>query len=252
MKYIYCYYVFFVIFLDLFHIYKFQEHYNFIHINGTYIKIKQLPLGEYLVIINNGIYKYNNDFSTKIKFYEFKGFEQLDEDNKDKITLSEYIYIDNLYSFCLIINILYLFNYNKTNITKHVLTLNPKGTYYNLIPYKHKYNKLNDSFNYIIYYIFKGNGFNYYFHIYIYEISLDCSNNNELLHLSTYFLIIPNLHLNCQIISINNKNSLICFFLSDNSQRIIVEGYDIEDNNIKINMNYSNKYPKEELDTKKM
>ena len=253
MKKIYCYF-FFVIFLDLFHFYEFQEQYNFIPINGTYVKIKQLPLGEYLVIIINfGIYKYNNDFSKKENLYEFKENEKLYEFENDKITLSEYIYNDNLYIFCLISNSLYLFNYKNTNITKHVLTFNPIGDYYNLIPYKHKNNNLANSFNYIIYYITRGISYDiYYLYFYIYEISTNCSVNEKLFHESFSINFIQNIHCHCQLITINNQYSLICFTLSDFSKRIIVGGFDIKDKTIDITRSYSNEYPKGISSTTKM
>ena len=125
--------------------------YKLYKVNGSYPKVKKLPSEEYLVILNNGIYIFNNNFSnsTEIKKFEEEQIVTSDEDNI-KTTISEFKDNSNFYVFCLIKNYLYLFNYNTSNIAQFNLNEYIKGgMYYNLNPYK----CTNDSLEYIISYI---------------------------------------------------------------------------------------------------
>ena len=243
MESIYIY--FFAIYVSLFLSYECKEEYNLIPINSTYSIIKQLPLGEYLVILNNGIYKYNNDFSKKVLLYEFRKNVQLDK-CIEKITLSEYEYNNYLYIFCLIKDCLYLFNYNKTNTT--IVNINLQGEYYSLIPYKN--NNLVNSVNYFICYFTQGYNENYYFHYHNYEFFSDINHNNILYKNNSNIRYISSLSLSCLLLPINT-NTFICFFLSDRNIFIIVRGFDIKNNDLYYNHNYNNFFPKENAGTQK-
>ena len=57
--------------------------------------------------------------------------------------------------------------------------------------------------------------------------------------------------MSCQLLSINNKYSLICFFLSDSSIIIYSYRFDIENNTLILNNKNINFYPKKNAETTK-
>ena len=76
-------------------------------INGTYPKVRQLSEEQYLVILNNGKYIYNHNYTnfSLIKNFENKQIINNNENNQ-KTTISEYKDNDNYYILCLLNNYL--------------------------------------------------------------------------------------------------------------------------------------------------
>ena len=129
----------YTIYLIILHIilFTFSNQYIIKPIDNAYPKIKDLPSGEYFIIMSNGIYISNNDFSNITQIFIFNNYQSIKniEDN-NKIALSEFKNDTNFYIFYLIKYYLYLFDFNKRNISQFELRDELNGNFYNLIPYK--------------------------------------------------------------------------------------------------------------------
>ena len=126
-----------ILLVHLFHLFLFYDDFNIIQINSLYTRIKQLPSGEYFIILDNGIFIYNKNFSYNNSIYNFSNSEKINSfDDDKKTTISEFKNNDYFYILCLIKDNLYLFNFNRRTIKKYFLASYLTGSFYNLIPYK--------------------------------------------------------------------------------------------------------------------
>ena len=150
--------------------------YRIYNIDGKYHKIKIISPEEYFVLLDKGIYIYNKDFS-KYDIIKIFNSSQIinNDDDYQKVTLSEFESNKNFYIFCLAQNYLYLFQNNTRNITEYNLNGKINGAIYNLIPIKNENNLL----YYIIAYINKASSI-YKLNFYYYKIDLLNDMNNKL------------------------------------------------------------------------
>ena len=133
------------------------------------IGIESINSDKYLVILDNGIFLYNHDFTIKKTIWN-KEFNRI-----KNIDIKKHIYNDNTYIFCIINNNLYFYDDNKNNIKNFDSLVNDNMiNYFNIIPYNTKDNKLNcikilcDYSYYYDYYL----SFDYY--------NIDFHNNNNI------------------------------------------------------------------------
>ena len=126
-----------ILLVHLLHLLLFYDDFNIIQINSFYTRIKNLPSGDYFVILQNGIFIYNNSFSYNKTIYNFEYSEKINNfDDDKKTTISEFKNNGYFYILCLIKDNLYLFNFNLTTIKKYFLDSVLTGSFYNLIPYQ--------------------------------------------------------------------------------------------------------------------
>ena len=207
-----------ILLIYLFHLFYFGDNYNIIPINGFYPKIKQLPSGEYFIILNDGIYIYSNGFSKITQFFQFQGvIENLEV---KKATISEFKNNNYFYILCLIKDYLYLFNFNKTTLEKIDLTEYLSGNSYNLIPYKYE-DDPPEIFNFIICYMTIIDSTHNYFKFYNFQIN---TNNYNYSKLSSEKYIqnykeISDLNFCCEYATINQLYYLICFYLKYDNEK---------------------------------
>ena len=237
----------------VFILFFFSKEYIIQPINNSYPKVKELPSGDLFIIMNNGIYISNNNISNLTKIYQFNTEETIKKNSDDnKTVLSEFKDDNNLYILGLVKEYLYLYDYNKAKLSKYNLTSELNGNFYDLIPYK----ITNNSLYYIIVFAkqIKENCKNYNFdtnalHFMSYKIdfSLEENNNTLICNGSYYDFIesllvcysyISDLYFSCQIIS---EKYLICFYLTDNSKKLRISKFDI-DNNFKKDKTFNNYY----------
>lgn len=75
-----------------------------------YPKVKQLISGEYLLILNDGIYIYDKDFLNIKKNSNFNSDQRYyNDDDFNKIVISEFIDNNDYFVLCLVKNYIYLF-----------------------------------------------------------------------------------------------------------------------------------------------
>ena len=234
----------FLIFLNLFFIYSSYKNYSLEC--TTNLKIKQLPNNEYFVLLYNAMYIYNNNFACIARIHKFGAEYNFFDINK--ITISELKDDNNTYIFILIKNDLFLFNYNKRNVTCFNLNIDLNDKNYNLIPFKTK----NNTLDYIIYYPYSDASLKIFHYqnefssddIYISNIlkSMSCCNlNNDLDNFE-------NKCLNCHLINEtcltciyrknrDNKKYIVfpCFNLTKNLSKVIEDyNYTLDNDNIEI------------------
>ena len=126
---------------------------------GRFPKAKKLSSG-YFIIFDKGINIYDFHFSLQKCLYNFSDNEIIEENDYEKIAISDFKTNNNYYILCLIKDIfLYIYDDLNSRIDKIILNLGHKGKYYNLNPYK--YNET--SLQYIISFIYDGNNDFYYF-----------------------------------------------------------------------------------------
>ena len=222
-------------------LYSFPLVYNLYILNEPYLKLKNLPSGDYLIITSQGIHLFNNNFTIDNLIYEFKTEDKIinNETDYENIALSEFKSNENYYILCLIKNYFYLFDYNKKNIAL-VDNLGSKlsaESYYNLIPYKITDNSL------------------YYIIIFIKIKSITCSimshdiftfvflhykiqgNTNEFISENEYkecvigkvydSSYITDSIFSCQFIG---QKYLVCLYLIDDSKTIVISRFNIDKN----------------------
>ena len=225
----------FIIFVNLFLLFS-SEYQTYSLGSKKYPKVKQLPNNEYFVILNDGMYIYNNNFSNKILLQEFK--PEISYYYINKIVISELEDNNNIYIFSIIENDLYLLNYSIINQTCIKLNSDLNGynyyNYYNLIPFK----TTNNTLDYIIYYPEKyySSGDNYYLLFFHYQIELFSNNNKSTLKneskskLENHLSYCTNKCLTCQLI---NENDLICIYITynwNNGEYLVFSGFNINKN----------------------
>ena len=217
---------FFDLFVILIHLIYISCDYQIYRINEKFAKVLNISHNEYFIILNNGIYIYDNNFQEKSKIFEFKG-EQIVEDEKDneKTAISDLKENINYYILCLVKNYLYLYDNNTKNVTQFNLNEKINGYYYNLIPYK----LVNNTLEFIIAYIsissYRLNIFHYAFNFSseIYNLTL----KNYYIDNNNFIKSISGTYLSCEIIF---QNSFICFLLAENNNYLLKTIFYIEKN----------------------
>ena len=253
----YFFYLFSTVFLSLFFSYECNTKEG---IFRKYPQIRSLPSEKFFVILNNGIFIYENDFSNFIEKYKFTGIQTVNnEEDNNKTAISEIEYNNNFYIVCLVKNFLYLYDNNKESITTYVnLTTNLTGKKYNLNTFIN-----NNKLSCIISFIQKSkyNNYNNIYKIYFYKIDNLNDANNIIISNYIYFnedtvkinrkSYITDFSLSCQIIE---NNILLCFYLKENSKYLQSSGFYIYNNcNIEINYDssYTNNYIKDNINSLK-
>ena len=212
--------------------------YIFEPVEGRYPKLKKLPSGEYLVIMNKGIYIFNKNFTNNTQLYMFIGNEIIyDEIDFNKTEITEIKNQTNYYILSLIKERLYLYNHIDRTINKSDLSSYLSGgSKYNLLPYK----VINSNLYYIIIFS-KENSENcgrssyilYKLKFFLFEINI--SLNKTLSYKNTEFInnnnecktYITNINFSCHLL---NQTYIICLYLIDNSQTIEISKFNIENN----------------------
>lgn len=166
--------------------YNFSNEYIIKDVSAGFPKFRQLPSGNYFVILSNGIYIYNYNFTSYKSIYNFKGNEIInDEKENNKTILAEIENNVNLYILCIVKNKFYLFDekQNKIIYSFSLGTIQDDDAFYNLIPFK-----IIDNFLYFIVINSKKELYscfwiyNYYFYslnIIYYKIDINDKNNNN-------------------------------------------------------------------------
>ena len=221
--------------------YVFTYEYKATEINEKYPKIKELPSGEFYVIMSKGIYIYNNDFSNKTQIYNFTNDkESITNENEahNKVVISDIRNDTKYFILSLVKNYIYLYDFNNNNISK--INLNSDlstGVYYNLIPYKF----INNDLHYLIIYSkmedkkcsvrftnIKYDKFSLNF--LDYKIGLFNELNNAPKKKYKYYLelcssFISDSIFNCHMIS---QNKVLCIYIVEKSKAIYISVFDVE------------------------
>ena len=224
-----------ILLVHLFYLFLFYDDFNIIQINSLYTRIKQLPSGDYFVILDKGIFIYNNNFSYNFSIYNFTYSEKINSlDDDKKTTISEFKNNGYFYILCLVKDNLYLFNSNNRTIKKIFLDRILTGSFYNLMPYQN--DDSSEIFNIVISFIsskkekvlsnFWGLKYyeeytSYFLNFYNFKINL---KNYDLSYISSiiYNKIkydISGIYFSCQIINSKHQNYLVCFYLSKYSTK---------------------------------
>ena len=82
-----------IILVYLSHLFLFEDDFKIIQINSFFPRIKQLPSGDYFIILSNGIFIYNNNFSYNKTIYDFSSSEKVNNFDDDKKTTIKYFRI---------------------------------------------------------------------------------------------------------------------------------------------------------------
>ena len=95
-------------------VYHISYEYDIHELNDPYLKIKNLPSGDYLVITSKDIHIFSSDFSNDNLIYKFGTQATMVNNAQDdkKTTISEFKNNDNYYILCLVKNFLYRFILN--------------------------------------------------------------------------------------------------------------------------------------------
>ena len=106
-------------------------------VDNKYPRIKVLPSGEFFIIMSNGIYISNNDFSNITQIHQFMNAQCINsnEDN-NKTALSEFKNGNDFYILSLVKDYLFLYDFNKQQITQYDLRADLNGNFCEIIPYK--------------------------------------------------------------------------------------------------------------------
>ena len=120
--------------------------------DARFPNVKVLPSGKYFILVDNGIYIYNSNFSLYKKIANFSYNEFMNETDYIKTIITEFRDDHNIfYIICLVkVQFLYIFESQKYILYKSKINdIDQARQYYNLIPLKMEY----PNFHYIISYI---------------------------------------------------------------------------------------------------
>ena len=200
---------------------------------------------EYLIILNDAIYIYNDENKNLTQIYKLI-LEVSTSLENEKTTVSDFKDDNNYFVLCLVQDYLYFFNNNTKEIYSFNLKEEINGKYYNLIPYKSQNNSLDLIISYIssnpsecysdFYDVYILKFFHYkitYFSNTNYNISLEKENEFPKNYDSCESYI-SNIFSTCQFIS--QKNSLLCIYTVENS-KLEFSFFDIENFNKDTNFN---------------
>jgi hypothetical protein len=174
--------------------------------------VKILPSGKYFILVDNGIYIYNSNFSLNKSITNFSNDECLNEEDYNKAIITEFKddNNNNFYIICLVkAQFLYIFESQKEILYKSIINIDKTRNYYNLIPLKMEY----PNFHYIISFI---KGFSIHninlFHNSV-NISKEDNNNNENIYNKEWGpfdnIKVSQDHISCNKIS---GQKFICFY----------------------------------------
>ena len=126
-----------------------------------FIDIKKLSLdNSYFVILNIGLYLYDNNFSKCALIHQFDNSEFMD--NKDLIIVKELINDNKAYILCLVNQQLFIFDEYTYNIMNYSINeiIPFNDYYYDFLPYKIENNNIsfiivfNNDMNYLYFYLY--------------------------------------------------------------------------------------------------
>ena len=199
----------------------------------NYTLIRNLPSGKFFVLLFNGIYIYEYDFSKYEKIYKFKGNQIIHtEEDKNKTAITEIEYKNNYYIACLVKNFLYLFDNDKNSILNEIdLTSNLTGIYYELNFYSNN-SALSCIITYIENIIYES--YNIY-RLTFYKIDFLDNFENIIIKKNTYFnktyiekygeSFISDIYFSSHIYN----DFLLCFYIVKGSEEISLTGFNIKD-----------------------
>ena len=174
--------------------------------------VKVLPSGKYFILVDNGIYIYNSNFTLNKTITNFSNDECMNEEDYNKVIINEFVDDNNnFYIICLVkVQFLYIFESQKYILYKSKINdIDKTRQYYNLIPLKMEY----PNFHYIISYISQISNYKINLFHFRVNISQEDNNNNELFNKKEWGIydniIISQEYISCNKIS-NQK--FICFY----------------------------------------
>ena len=178
--------------------------------------VKVLPSGKYFILVDNGIYIYNSNFTLNKTITNFTNDECMNEEDYNKVNITEFVDDNNnFYIICLVkVQFLYIFESQKYILYKSIINdIDQARQYYNLIPLKMEY----PNFHYIISYINQNS--NYKINLFHFRVNIsqeDNNNNSELIYNKEWSkkdkITISQEHLSCNKIS---GQKFICFYRKD-------------------------------------
>ena len=209
--------------------------------DNPFKQISKLPSGDFFIIMQNGIYIYNYDFSIKRYLYSFEESQKItsDSDNNNTI-ISELKQDDKFFLISLIKRNIYIYDYENNNLYHSPYNLTElfsqnnycqEGVIYNLIPYDFK----NNNFNFIITFLVTSTVNNMitflYYTIDISNNSINCNKKidfyDKAVILGTlYFSDISPYEVSCQISSSPTKMN--CFYSRKNRKVFRMINFQIE------------------------
>ena len=113
---------------------------------AKFIELESLSSGNYFIVLDSGIFIYNNELKEKKSLRDFERNNKIG--TSDIINIRKHIYNENIYIFCRINNYLYIYDEYNNKLTSFIMTYYVDQTllnykYYNIIPYNTNDNKLN-------------------------------------------------------------------------------------------------------------
>ena len=137
--------------------------------NGRFPNAKLLPSGKYFILVDNGIYIYNSNFSLNKTITNFSDDECIDGTDYNKAIITEFKddYNNNFYIICLVkVQFLYIFESQKYILYKSIINgIDENRKYINLIPLKVEY----PNFHFIISFISQNTSY-YQINLFLQEI----------------------------------------------------------------------------------
>ena len=195
--------------------------------NGRFPNAKLLPSGKYFILVDNGIYIYNSNFSLNKTIANFFNNECMDEEDYNKAIITEFKddYNNNFYIICLVkVQFLYIFESQKYILYKRIINdINKSRKYINLIPLKMDY----PNFHFIISFI--SNPSNKKISLFHYKVNIFKEDNNNISckEWGDIEIKVSQEFISCNKIS---GQKFICFYKTDNyniSALILNETLDI-------------------------
>ena len=164
-------YLFFNIFIN-----SFQS-----FIQGKYPKVKNLPLGKYFIVVESGIYIFDENTFLFQPIYEFTSNEKIGSyEEYNKIALADLEIDGNFYILCLIKdNILFLFENNNSQYKKYNLDIDVKGVKYDIFPNKYYGGKIQIIVTFMNYTEISQKSY-FYLYIFVYEINSLTNDSKKL------------------------------------------------------------------------
>ena len=179
--------------------------------DARFPNVKLLPSGKYFILVDNGIYIYNSNFSLHKQIVKFSSSEIIKETDYNKTIITDFIDDNNnFYIICLVkVNYLYIFESQSENLYKIILIIEQDKKYYNLIPLKMEY----PNFHYIISFISQP----FYYQINLYHYITNKSkekNNNTQFNYNAFGNNVENIYVSEDYISCNKilDKLFICFY----------------------------------------
>ena len=183
--------------------------------DARFPNVKVLPSGKYFILVDNGIYIYNSNFSTFNKIATFSENEIMNETDYNKTIITEFKDdFNRFYIICYIkIQFLYIFESQREVLYKSKMNFFKSSKDYNLIPFKMEYpNLLHLFISYINYHSY------YKINLFHYRVNLSKVNQNndncllKKIEFGNYTEKVSEDYISCNKIS---DNRFICFYRKD-------------------------------------